>query len=341
MWSVSNSPGQALLQRNEFYVAMRAVALAQSGEAQITSDRLRETATDSIAIATFKGIPQAPIKASKGRKAQLKLKQPKSVLKEAVPQKLASSATTMSKTKKSKSGASDMRVESKDVSAKEKESNRSSSENRKGKGLENKKKNAPAPTENAKRPRPDSTRAAPTSSSDKDDDNGTRLGDGIDKSPRTCRDSKWTSDGEKSGSISGSGVSVSEGSLHDRGHNQGENSDPITRRAEDGHDGDKNGNDNGPSLPFASVFDAINNSVKRKPDNSKVGKSTRVEDDQRGGAHARRGKKAISTSQRLSLTSSSANSKYGSTSKKEDQEGVEGPDPFAMSKKSRASYQVK
>ncbi|CAM9595183.1 unnamed protein product [Pylaiella littoralis] len=70
VWSVANSPGQAELQRHEFYVAMRTVALAQGGEATLSRQRVQETAADSIAMATFKGIPAPPLKQSKGKKQQ-------------------------------------------------------------------------------------------------------------------------------------------------------------------------------------------------------------------------------------------------------------------------------
>lgn len=68
---MANSPGQAALQRKKFYVAMRAVALAQSGEGAITRERVRETATDSIVMSTFKGMPAPPITRSKGKKPQM------------------------------------------------------------------------------------------------------------------------------------------------------------------------------------------------------------------------------------------------------------------------------
>ncbi|CBN78671.1 conserved unknown protein [Ectocarpus siliculosus] len=72
VWFVACSPGQAVLQRQGFYVAMRAVALAQSGDSTVTRERVRETATDSIAMATFKGIPAASVKYSKGKKQNSK-----------------------------------------------------------------------------------------------------------------------------------------------------------------------------------------------------------------------------------------------------------------------------
>lgn len=68
VWSLSISPVQTTLQRNDFYVAMRAVALAQSGEDTLTRERVRETATNAVAIATFKGGEKPPIKISKGKK---------------------------------------------------------------------------------------------------------------------------------------------------------------------------------------------------------------------------------------------------------------------------------
>lgn len=61
-------PGQTTLQRNEFYVAMRAVALAQSGEDTLTPERVRETATDAVKMARFKGGAKPPISSSKGKK---------------------------------------------------------------------------------------------------------------------------------------------------------------------------------------------------------------------------------------------------------------------------------
>ncbi|CAM9611224.1 unnamed protein product [Scytosiphon promiscuus] len=70
VWSVAISPGQAVLQRQDFYVAMRAVALAQNGEVTISRERIRATATDSIGVSTFKGMPAPPFKFSKGKKPQ-------------------------------------------------------------------------------------------------------------------------------------------------------------------------------------------------------------------------------------------------------------------------------
>lgn len=74
VWSLAISPGQTTLQRNEFYVAMRAVALAQSGEDTLTPEKVRETATNSVTIATFKGWAKPPITSSKGKKATKGLK---------------------------------------------------------------------------------------------------------------------------------------------------------------------------------------------------------------------------------------------------------------------------
>eukprot|EP00903_Cladosiphon_okamuranus_P014972 g13857.t1 len=70
VWSVSNSPGQTVLQRQEFYVAMRAVALTQSGEASLTRQKIRETSIKPITMPTFKGMPAPPMKLSKGKKPQ-------------------------------------------------------------------------------------------------------------------------------------------------------------------------------------------------------------------------------------------------------------------------------
>lgn len=60
--------GQASLEPKEFYVAMRVVALAQSGESTLTRNKLQETATDTIPMATFKGCPKPPIEKSQGKK---------------------------------------------------------------------------------------------------------------------------------------------------------------------------------------------------------------------------------------------------------------------------------
>lgn len=68
MWSLAIPPGQTTLQRNEFYVAMRVVALAQSGEDTLTPERVRQTATDAVKIAAFKGGGKPPISSSKGKK---------------------------------------------------------------------------------------------------------------------------------------------------------------------------------------------------------------------------------------------------------------------------------
>lgn len=65
---MSTSPGKASLEPKAFYVAMRAVALAQSGESTLNRKRLRETATDTIPMATFKGCPKPPIENSQGKK---------------------------------------------------------------------------------------------------------------------------------------------------------------------------------------------------------------------------------------------------------------------------------
>lgn len=68
VWSLAIPPGQTTLQRNDFYVAMRAVALAQSGEDTLTPERVRETATDAVKIAAFEGGAKPPISSSKGKK---------------------------------------------------------------------------------------------------------------------------------------------------------------------------------------------------------------------------------------------------------------------------------
>lgn len=68
VWCAATASGQASLEPKDFYVAVRAVALAQSGESTLTRKRLRETATDIIPMATFKGCPKPTIEKSQGKK---------------------------------------------------------------------------------------------------------------------------------------------------------------------------------------------------------------------------------------------------------------------------------
>lgn len=63
---MANASGETLLDRNEFYVAMRIVALAQSGESTLTRERIQETATDEIPMPILRGAPRPPIESSQG-----------------------------------------------------------------------------------------------------------------------------------------------------------------------------------------------------------------------------------------------------------------------------------
>lgn len=68
VWTTAKTSSGQLLQRHEFYAAMRVVSLAQSGETTLTRKRLRETATNEIPMAQLKSAPKPFIENSKGKK---------------------------------------------------------------------------------------------------------------------------------------------------------------------------------------------------------------------------------------------------------------------------------
>lgn len=303
MWAVANSPGQAVLQRSEFHIAMRAVALAQAGEASLTLDKIRETATRSVPMATLKGVPHPPVKNSKGKK-------PIAVTKKTAPAKNGAAVTTEAKGATGKTRTRDGIATAQNST----EMGASSAKGKVGpKDLSRKK----VEKGSAKRPRPKSSSssdsAVSTSSaaaSDGDDDNGTRSKG--DKSDHSSRTGEGRARGEHSGDRSyGSG-----------GSSGGKDSG--------GADGDSSGGSGSTS--------SSNGGSSRGSEAVPVMDGEGREPSTMGGTRAAILRSSSPLSSSTPLRSSDSMSTKDEKAHAEEEEGL---DAFAMSEKARAKYQVR
>ncbi|CAM9710852.1 unnamed protein product [Ectocarpus fasciculatus] len=366
VWSVACSPGQAVLQRQDFYVAMRAVALAQSGGSTITRARVRETATDSIAMATFKGMPAAPVKYSKGKKqsskkeklAKQKPTTPATTKNSTGPKKsaastLASTKTTAGqkivlkngnpgnnvKTKKS-AGAKSEKGGTKNAQPSEKKHSNKAAVN-----VEKGQRTTSPERGNGTGSRGDSSSSSSEAASDSDNegDNSSRSGgentEHDDDGKASRASSKSSGDPHNSKRSERSEISDSDRSDSDRSANRrtkGGNQRNKRRGRGSRKDDDSNHDNSGGRGSSISSSD------------SDAGSSTGPESDENGDdesgsvggpdstAGTSSGRKQIgSTRSQSSSASSSASSSSG-----EEEEEDGGPDPFSMSDKARARYQA-
>ncbi|CAN0248639.1 unnamed protein product [Ectocarpus sp. 12 AP-2014] len=351
VWSLACSPGQAVLQRQGFYVAMRAVALAQSGDSTVTRERVRETATDSIAMATFKGIPLASFKYSKGKKQNSKKeKLAKQEPKTAAPKNSTgpknSAASTLVSTKTTaghktglKEGNPGNSVKTKKnagaKSAKGGANNAQHSEKRhSNKAAVNvgKEKRTTSPERgNGGGSRGDSSSSSSEATSDSHND-----GDGSSRSGGESTEDDDDGDVSRASSKSSGDLRNSKRRERSENSDSGSDSDRSVKLPNEGrHQRDKD-DDNNQSSTSGSSSD------------SDTGSSTAPEKDENGDdesgsfggldstAGTSRGSKRIGSARsQSSCASSSASSPSG---QEEEEDG--GPDPFSMSEKARARYQA-
>lgn len=327
MWSVAVSPGQAALRPNEFYIAMRAVALAQSGEASLTRERLRETATNSVAVAKFKGLPEPPISSSNGKK------QPPLPKQTAVVSKKTKGATkgavATAKSKKDENGAAhpgdagantagrnkDRALEASATAIKKTKSNKE--------GDNTKSLPAEAKIKRGSQKRRDGNDSGSLSSSavdsESDEDASLSGGDG--------------SESEKSNKSAGSGHRDSD----DGGRSGGENSGARGSRDNDddgGGRGSGSGSDSDSGADSSKSLDGGNERMK----------SASVVNGEEAGADNQGSKRATTSRSPSSSTSSSSSSSsdQGSAGEGggEEEEKEEGQDLFIMTDKARVRYKV-
>lgn len=350
VWSVAISPGQAVLQRQDFYVAMRAVSMAQSGEVKISRERVRETATNPIGVSTFKGMPAPPFKLSKGKKQQaMKSPTPKEEPKHPSKEKTATAKAVATAQKpttkrapknvaKKRDSAHDRKNDSAsdDPSATvHNEGKRVAKDSGKGrnKRLKNDERSPPATSKIVER---GSSGGASSSSSsgadsesggDEDDTScsgGERANDDGDRNDgsRACRD--------KSGEPISDNEDVSGTESSD-----GDSSDEY-RVERKGHDGDDNTKE--PERSGRSRSSRSSSSL-----NDFSSKSSGDDDDESASVAGSKnipdavGKcKKISSDRPRSLSGSSSSSSSPSCEGED-----ESPDPFSMSEKARARYKVR
>lgn len=364
VWSVANSPGQAELQRHEFYVAMRTVALAQGGEATLTRQRVRETAEDSIAIATFKGMPTPPLKCSTGKKQQpikeAKTKeQPKTASKKktTVAGKGANATpapTTTGKLKKAEKTPDYSNKENKNKAIAEKSSTKNNKGDRK---VANKVSAKPSSKGVAadtpkKTPSPKKVNSSGSSSSSSSGGSSSGAGSGSDGDGDDSDDSSSRSEGEEtdnSGNDDDDPASRAGGEK--RGNNK--NNEGCEKRKERDHgtsgselsaDGKEEGkNSKGRRGEEESrrddddgeASDSDSSSSRSVSDSSSsVGSSKSLGGDDGGGG----GESTSVVDNGKARSRSSSGSSTSSSSSSSDEEG---PDRFSMSEKARARYQVR
>lgn len=341
VWSVASLPGQATLGRNEFYVVMRLVALAQSGETTLTRQRVRQTATKSIPVATFKGAPQPSIKNSTGKKSL-----PAQAKPNVAPAKDTVAAKGASNSKKVKGVAGDVKVQDKDSTLKKTEKPNFSNKRQAVKGQGHTRVKPTRPTgyksETAKRPRPDSnstdglSSSSSAASSDVDPDEGSRSGGNeTDDSSRAGNNISKSNDYAEGRKDSESDGSVSESTLASGGrHGVRKTSGVKKNNVKHGRDTDSASDESG------SGSDSNGGS----PDGSQAAElASIVGEDKEGFSSAGGGSKSVTSARSSSSPSSSSNSKEPSMAEEgeeEEAEATEGPDAFTMTEKARAKYQV-
>lgn len=343
-----------MLQRQDFYVAMRAVALAQSGDSTITRERVRETATDSIAMATFKGMPAAPVKYSKGKKQnpnkeKLAKQEPATpaTKNSTGPKKNAASPHASAKTTagkktalkegnpgnnvKTKGAKSDKR-DTKSAQASEKKHNNKPAVNV-GKG----KRTTNPEGGNGGGSRGDSSSFSSEAASDSDND-----GDDSSRSGGEEKEDDDDGDASRASSKSSGDPHNSKRGERSESSDSGSDSDRSVNRLKEGrHQRNQDDDENHENSR------GHGSSVSGSSSDSDAGSSTGPESDENGDdesgsvggpdstAGTSRGSKRIGSARsQSSYASLSASSSSG-----EEEEGG-GPDAFSMSEKAQARYQV-
>ncbi|CAN0119299.1 unnamed protein product [Ectocarpus sp. 12 AP-2014] len=329
---------------------MRAVALAQSGASTVTRERVRETATDSIAMATFKGMPTASVKYSKGKKKnskkeKLAKQEPKTAApknsigpKKSAASTLASTKTTAGHKTGLKEGNPGNSVKTKKdagaKSAKAGADNAQPSEKRHsnkaavhvGKG---KRTTSPERGNGGGSPS-DSSSTSSETTSDSDND-----GDGSSRSGGDSTEDDDDGDVSRASSKSSGDAHNSKRGERSENSDSGSDSDRSVSLPKEGrHQRDKDDDNNQSSMPASSSDSDTGSSTG--PEREENG------DDESGSfggldstAGTSRGSKRIrSARSQSSCASSSASSPSG----EEEEDG--GPDPFSMSEKARARYQA-
>ncbi|CAM9215021.1 unnamed protein product [Ectocarpus sp. 4 AP-2014] len=349
VWSVACSPGQAVLQRQDFYVAMRAVALAQNGDSTVNRETVRETATDSIAMATFKGMPAASVKYSKGKKQNSKKeKLAKQESKTAAPKNstgpkksadstLVSTNTTAghrtglkegnpgnSVKTKNNAGAKSAKGGTKDAQHSEKKHSNKAAVNV-GKG----KRTTSPERGNGGGIRGESS--SPSSEATSDSDN-----DGDDSSRSGGESTEDDNDGDASRDRSKSHGNPHSSKRGERSESSdsGSDSDRIMKfPKERRHQRDKDDDNNQSSTSGNSSASDTASSTGPENDENGDDESGSVGDPDITAGTSRGSKRIGSARSQSSCASSSASSPSG----EEEEDG--GPDPFSMSEKARARYQ--
>lgn len=312
---------------------MRAVALVQSGEALLTRQKIQETSTEPIAMAAFKGIPAPPIKLSKGKKPQATKKAKKTskaaskktadpVRATAGLKKPAEPGGTGNSSKKNKTAGAFCRNQSEGgkgaVKASEKtNTNRVVSDTTK----------ISSPPKKVNEKKSDNDDSSSSSSSDSDDSGDDSGHSGSRDIDNDCGEEASSNKSDNARSIvgdakirgSGQGSSDSEGSFEGRKGSQKRKS-RVGGECRNGDDEDsEQGSDSDKSSSSESGSDSSASSSKSLDD---------------GGGDDGGTAPVVCNDEILSQSSSSSSSSSSSNEK-------EGPDPFTMSEKARARYQVR
>lgn len=353
VWATAKTSSGQLLQRHEFYVAMRVVSLAQSGETTLNRKRLKETATNELPMAQLKGAPKPSIENSKGRKLPPQPPpKPATAVKDLAASKINAKGVKMTEggtsTGKGKQGPKGVKKTYNDNNCGSPSKDREESPGSRKEGKHRVttttgETNVPTTTKPGKtsdpkqRARFESGCSMATSSDDTKSDDGSDSGsEAHSESDGDESDGDAASEGRRNGKIAGGSknpASDDNGNASDGGSESSHSSSSSSR----GKSGGKHNGENGSYVDSNA--------------GSSSGSDSASDDDSRGSEDGDGEPAPESSSVEKGLKSSgtsSSNSDSNSGSHSDDcgpetascSSGTEGDDPFRMTEKARIRYHV-